>query len=378
MKQVHRIENLWKKLLDSTNVKTETNKANVLVFGSPKSGKKAIIKSILDLLNQNNDISGVSEALMLNDQKTRFEKVYLLDYNYAKINEFLEEDSGELGKLNFHLLNSKYEHFHKFLDESILRNMMIAIVVDLENPESLTENFIEWINFVSNNLMNYLSELAPETREILNENFESNAIKNKFLFTGGEEEKLVYEESPDITFSLRIPLLIIANKADTLDNLSEQKALDYVQYKLRSLAVTYGASLIYTSTKLNQNIDTLLNYLSFSMLDNKNSDLKVNLTNEKLFIPFGFDQLDMLNEDFKDCQDFLFDRMPQSFNEETNVDKEDKEDIVNIEEFLENLRNGKFNYTDTKKSKINESDSMKKTSVFKTRKIIELLDGRKK
>lgn len=369
MSKPSRLESLWKKLLDSTNISTDTQKANVLMFGNPKSGKKSLIRAMLSHLGQSNDVSGLGEAAT--DSKTFLEKVYLVDYNYCKVNEFLEEDATEVGKLNFHLLNSKYKDFPRLLESSSLRNLVIAIVLDLEEPERLTESFIEWINFVSDTLVNHLSELPHEMRAEMAESFEANAIRNKQIFAEGGEE-VVYEEPPDVTFSLQIPLLIVANKADTLDNLSEQKALDYVQFKLRSLAVTYGAGLIYVSPKLGQNVDTLLQYLSFSMLGSKNMQLKVNLTNEKLFVPFGFDQLDMLQDHFKECQDFLFARVVEDKREEEGNDFEDKEEIVDIEEFLKNLKDGEFKYTDKTVKEVKNTRGPSK-SMFKTRKIIEML-----
>ena len=46
---------------------------------------------------------------------------------------------------------------------------------------------------------------------------------------------------------------------------------------------------MYTSTNLESNIKTLINYLSFLTLDGEQNDLKVSLNNEDLFVPVGYD-----------------------------------------------------------------------------------------
>lgn len=382
MSQEKRLESLWRKLMNSTNIRTESKKANVLVVGNEKSGKRSLINAILTSLNQKNETDNFTEMAMLGETKKKNEHVYLMDYKYIRIDEFPEEDSEELGKINFYIMNRKYEHFHKLLTEEILRNLMIVIVLDLDHPESLTESFIDWINFISNKLMAYISELAPEMREIMEENFEKAAIRNKMIFQLGNEGDLEYEEPADITFSLKIPLLILANKSDALDKLSEQKALDFVQYKLRTLAVRYGAGLIYVSPKLNQNVTTLVNYFSYTLLDHKNIKMEVELSNEKLFVPFGFDQLDILQDHFKDCEDYSF---PSSKRKTTAVNDErqdDTNDIMPMQDFLKNLKDGAMAFgAESKEPQRTEADAQVRTSVFKqntTKRILDIIDRRQK
>ena len=382
MSHEKRLESLWRKLLDSTNIQDNTLKANVLVVGNEKSGKKSLINAILSSLNQSNDIENFNEMAFLGDSKKKNEHVYLMDYKYVRINEFPEEDSEELGKINFYIMNRKYEHFHKLLTEEILRNLMVVIVLDLDDPSSLTESFIEWINFISNKIMAYISELAPEIREIMEENFEAAAIKNKLIFQPGSEADLEYEEPIDVTFSLKIPLLILANKSDALDKLTEQKALDFVQHKLRTLAVRYGASLMYVSPKLNQNIDTFVNYISYTMLNNKNVKLEVDLSNEKLFVPFSFDQLDILNEHFKDCEDYTFSHTDRKTTIQEEGRKEDGHDIMSMQDFLKNLKEGTASYgTESKEPVRTETEPQTRSSVFKqnpTKRLLDILERKKK
>ena len=382
MSQERRLESLWRKLLNSTNIRENNRKANVLVVGDEKSGKKAFINSILTELNQTNEIETFDDMTLLGDSKRKNEHVYMMDYKYVKVNEFADEDSEELGKINFYIMNRKYEHFQQLLTEEMLRNLMIVIVLDLDKPDLITESFIEWINFISNKLMTYMSELTPEIREIMEENFESIAIKNKKIIQSEIEGELEYEEPADITFSMRIPLLILANKSDALDNLTEQKALDSVQYKLRTLAVKYGATLMYVSPKLGQNVDTFINYISCTMLDNKNVNLEVDLSNEKLFVPFGFDQLNILDEHFKDCQDYVFSGHNKDLAARIGHKKENDFEISSMQDFLKNLKEGiDSNDIDSKETTKSEVNPQARSSIFKTntrKRILDILDSKKK
>lgn len=381
MLQEKRLESLWRKILNSTSARDNTKKANVLIVGNEKSGKKTLINSMLTSLKQTNDVDMLMDTAFVGDNKTKNEHVYLMDYKYLKINEFSEEDSEELGKINFYIMNHKYENFHQLLTEEILKNLMIVIVLDLDNPSTMTESFIEWINFISNKLMAYISELAPEVREIMEENFESVAIKNKIIYQPGNENDMEYEEPNDITFSIKIPLLILANKSDALDKLTEQKALDFVQYKLRTLAVRYGASLIYTSSKLNQNISTLVDYISYTTL-NKNIKLAVDLSNEKLFVPFGFDQLDILKEHFRECEDYTFSDMKRNVSIAVDVKKDDGHDITSMQDFLKSLKEGTSTFiADSKEPPKTETETQARSSVFKqnpTKRLLDILERKKK
>ena len=375
-------DSVWRKLLANTSSDRKAKKANVLIMGNETSGKRTLINAVLASLNQTNDIEIANDTTLLGESKKKTDHVYLMDYKYVRVNEFPEEDSEEMGKVNFYIVNRKYEHFQHLLTQELLQNLMIVISLDLDNPDGLTESFIDWINFISNKLMAYITELPSEIHEIMEENFEAVAIRNRSIYQPSTENDAEYEEPADITFSLKIPLLILANKSDALDKLTEQKALDFVQYKLRTLSVRYGAALMYVSSKLGQNVNTFINYLAYTMLDNKNIKLNVDLTNENLFVPFGFDQLDILNDHFQDCQDYVFNRGTKHSIGKVDSEKDDKQDISSVQDFLKNLKESSVNVgSESKEPDKPEGESQVRSSVFKqntTKRILDILDRKKK
>ena len=80
--------------------------------------------------------------------------MYILNYKFLKITQFLDEpDSEEVGKLNFYIINHKYDFVKNFIKEKIFKNAMFIIVVDLSKPDTITHQLIEWINYINNSIM---------------------------------------------------------------------------------------------------------------------------------------------------------------------------------------------------------------------------------
>lgn len=103
-------DTLWYELLTAKKKKDLVEVGNVLVLGDPRCGKKALINNILKVLEQNNEISSLADQSILKDFSGKFEDVYVLDYKYAKINKFSDDENfEELGKINFYIFNQKHE-----------------------------------------------------------------------------------------------------------------------------------------------------------------------------------------------------------------------------------------------------------------------------
>ena len=372
----------FKELLKYALLKTESKTANVLVFGDPNSGKKELINSILEQLNQKDN---VFERIEEEETIKKSDNIYIIDYKFIRVNKFQEEDSDEIGKINFYIMNEKYKFFKQFIKPKMFKNLMIAIVLDLEKPAILTESFINWITFINNNFINYVYELDSDTRTVMQERFDSSLKKNRDIFTKDEEvQKNLSDPALDIEFSFGIPLLIIANKSDTLDNLREEKAIDHIQYTLRSMALKYGSTLIYSSSKLKSNINTTIDYLSYILLEKNSNKLKVQLNNDNLFIPVGFDKNEILNERFKDSIDYVFEKKNIMRKRKETETHPDDENILDVEEFLVGLKNEKIVYNvqnnisrKNQHKTSNRPTSNNRRSIFSdsTQKIMQILEG---
>lgn len=95
--------------MSSAMAKTKIPVANVLVFGDLSSGKHSLLNSLLTSQNQRNEINLKYETAQSNDRKKKLEHLYIFDYKYLKVNRFIEDDSSEIGKINFYSLNRKFD-----------------------------------------------------------------------------------------------------------------------------------------------------------------------------------------------------------------------------------------------------------------------------
>ena len=104
----HNKESPWKKLMSSAIAKSKTPIANVLIFGDEGSGKGSLLNSLLSSQNQKNELNLKYESSLMLERKKKYEHLYIFDYKYLKVNRFEEDDSTEIGKINFYSLNKKF------------------------------------------------------------------------------------------------------------------------------------------------------------------------------------------------------------------------------------------------------------------------------
>ena len=98
--------------------------------------------------------------------------------------------------------------------------------------------------------------------------------------------------------NIGVPIVFVVNKADVVTQSSEKKKFEenseFILHHIRSIAIEYGATIVYTSAKANSNVNILYDYICHTLF---NYDLvhKPNLNDkEAYFIPSGYDNLPLL------------------------------------------------------------------------------------
>ena len=96
-----------------------------------------------------------------------------------------------------------------------------------------------------------------------------------------------------LTTNCGIPIVFVINKSDVVTQSSEKKKFqensEFILNHIRSVALEYGATIVYTSGKTNSNINILYDYICHILF---NFDLihKQNLIDkEEYFIPVGYE-----------------------------------------------------------------------------------------
>ncbi len=194
------------------------------MLGDTQSGKKSLIKAITSFLKQEEEVFGIKE---ISSEMTEIQKkVYLLDYQFIRIKKFNDEfDSDEIGKINFYMISEKHEFLKEFLSEKLFENLMIVIVMDLDRPAYLTENFISWANYVNQFFMPYIQNFSSETKQKMLKRRELFSSYNAKIIHGDKEGEPT--AISDI-YSFGVPLLLIGNKSDQLVKIKDEKGLDYI------------------------------------------------------------------------------------------------------------------------------------------------------
>jgi hypothetical protein len=101
-----------------------------------------------------------------------------------------------------------------------------------------------------------------------------------------------------LTINCGVPIVFVVNKSDVVTQSSERKKFEenseFILHHIRSIAIQYGATIIYTSGKTNSNLSILYDYICHILF---NFDLihKPNLIDkEAYYIPAGYDNLALL------------------------------------------------------------------------------------
>ena len=349
-------ESLWQQMLESL-LTTKTEKVgNLLWCGSPKAGKKKLISSVQTLAKH-------KKPDTLDDKFKSLEKVYIMDFKYLKIVNKKDDFTEEQSKMNFYIMNKQYEYMKEFLTNEILTNLLVVIVVDLENPKKLRENVEEWISFLKGSIDDYISGLSDEKKKMIKKGFKEIRLRMKAMtslvalqelkesgVTEGNENPLDLQQSLALSQEdeededIEIPLLLVGNKTDCLDSLSDETLRDHIQYVLRELAVKHNALVLTTSSHKNRNLNLLYKLLGGILVDLKESDTSIyepNYNIANMFIPLGADDQNQLETQLGKFMNYKF---KEDVTKDNKKDEEDKGNIKQINDFLSEVSKGVFNY----------------------------------
>ena len=136
-----------------------------------------------------------------------------------------------------------------------------------------------------------------------------------------------------------IPIIFVINKTDNPCPKYDDKA-EYILKHIRKMAISYGATIIYTSTKKKYNIKVLYDYI-FHSLYNFELIHSLNLIDKtSFFIPSGYDRFSVLKS--SDTQHELdYDYYDIIKNEERvkeNNQKEQEIECEKVSEFLKKIK----------------------------------------
>ncbi len=94
-----------------------------------------------------------------------------MDFKYIKLKKKEDEDYQDRGKINFYIINKKYEFMKDFFTKEMFKNLLIVINLDLEKPETLESDCKDWMNFINSSIREVLERIDVVSRDRIFLNF---------------------------------------------------------------------------------------------------------------------------------------------------------------------------------------------------------------
>jgi hypothetical protein len=138
--------------------------------------------------------------------------------------------------------------------------------------------------------------------------------------------------------NIGVPLIFVINKSDVVTQTGERKRFEedseFILKHIRNFALTYGATIIYTSTKPNINLTVLYDYIlhriyKFDLRHRPNI-----MDRDSYFVPAGYDSITVLkNFDMQNELMMLFEERVPAIKQK-NLLKEDEIVCEDVNTFL--------------------------------------------
>lgn len=226
-----------------------------------------------------------------------------LQYSYINSKDTSDSRSYKISKVNIHTLElPELRNLLEFaLNSKNLDNTLFGIVLDWEQPWRFMQDLEAWTEVWNEMLGKVLASLSVEEQDRLLARV-SDYVKS-YKEPGSEEEEAKEKSiKPGVLeVNLGVPLMIICCKSDLVFTVDKNrdlndKLLDTVLKNLREFAVTYSASIFYTSTKSGNNINVLYEYIMHRLYGFPFKHKPQVLTKDAVFIPSGWDSPELIKE----------------------------------------------------------------------------------
>ena len=331
-------ENLWNKILSEAVNNQARSDANILVVGERNSGKRSLISAMEKFTGGKLNLESKNEKSIVHLMKDK-KIASAIDYRYFSIKN-PDDENMELAKINLWFLEETADKsfIDLILKKENMKNFMVMLVLNFEEYWNTTKALSKWLEFINTKIapdfsskldldegdrlrsklkdivMNYTEPHKTEGGKILNRKSEIDPDNAENLFI----PKGVLESNSGF------PIVLVMNKADYILEIRKQqgadKILEMMEYTLRKYAVSYASPIAYTSIKMNTNIEVLYDYLNH-LLFGLTFIHESNINKDTLFIPMGYDNLDIINESFAGIKDEPFEKFISAPKENTKEEE---------------------------------------------------------
>ena len=295
-KQTGNYINCWDSLLTQSLEKcNKESKGTVIFLGESGIGKRSLIQCLSKIqLNEkaynNNEYSNVTEYKKDNISSPEVKQTNIAKLGYTYFQTFpLDEDRNQIEfkkETKVWIIEEEYDSkgitiFNKALDYAIpdletLTHSVAIVTVNLSNPC----NALDSLNFWKEKLKLHVMSLIKDTEK---PSYDPYLVVQKYIqecyrtfdnldIDMTEEDGTFMIPKGVLLHNIGIPILVVGTKADLITDASTdettQMRLEFLQKHLRSFCIEHGASLTYTSSYTNINIQLFFHYLFHRLYPN--------------------------------------------------------------------------------------------------------------
>jgi hypothetical protein len=308
----------------------ELQDSHLLLLGNQGVGKRSIVREINNkFVNCRNKNFGV-EQMGSDYSALDFSFLYVKDMMDPEIAESTVTTDDNLPKMNIWSVHDseRCELIEAVLAPGQLSRTAAIICLDFDDPMEIMSSLRTWFSALSKTLLNIVPNMEPGAHEKMKQRImrhgqtyeepqlddNGNLIIRREEFKLGDNQDSDMSEEDDVRLdmplgegqlkvNLGIPIMVVCNKIDVIQANGEkakllQENLDFIQMHLREYSLLYGASVVFTASKPKEskNLDTVYQYLCHRLYNYSFSKQAQVVEKDELFIPAGFDSLNLIKE----------------------------------------------------------------------------------
>jgi len=292
---------LWREVLSgATGSNTSLDSKTMIVLGNAGVGKNTLVNS-----------------LRAHDDAPKEEQGMALKYTY--MNFKIDEDDDQPPKLSvWRLSDPEQASLLRFaFKPQELSSTMVLIVADLKEPWAINKAIRTWLE-ITEKAVNAALDECPDTsvegelqsglqrfiQSYIEPTEDTGSPKSRPNKKGDDDEVLLPLGDGVLTKNLGIPIVIVCNKADAINTFESEceyqdSDFDFIQQHLRRVALSYGATLLYTAPRGNdkehRGIGLLREYIAHRLFGGR-FDVKAEvLEKDSVFVPTGYDSKEKIS-----------------------------------------------------------------------------------
>lgn len=304
---VHDKTPLWRDVLSSaTGNNVSLHSKTLIVLGNAGVGKEALINS----LRSHDDASARCEGGMA------------LEYTYMNFKLDDDDDGDQSARLNvWKLADASHESLLRFaVKPEELASTMVVIMADLKEPWEINKSFKTWLDITEKAVLAALDD-SPDTD--IEEKLKTGLTKFVQSYTEPAEETAggspTSKRGPTAAIdtdevllplgegvllkNLGIPIVLVCNKADAINRFENEceyqdSDFDFIQQSLRQVALSYGATLVYTAPRgeeAHSGAAVLREYIAHRLFDGSFQARAEVLEKDAVFVPSGWDSKEKIS-----------------------------------------------------------------------------------